>query len=98
MVKEILQLENTNANDFKNEIVKDITQALKGYVTNLQNPDNETLLTRDETAKLLSVSLVTLWDWTKKDIIPAYRIGNKVRYKKGEVLKSLNQKNQFGQF
>ena len=98
MVKEILQLESTNANDFKNEIVKDITLALKGYTTNLQNPDNETLLTREETAKLLSVSLVTLWDWTKKDIIPAYRIGNKVRYKKSEVLKSLNQKNQFGQF
>ena len=31
MVKEILQLESTNANDFKNEIVKDITLALKGY-------------------------------------------------------------------
>lgn len=97
MVKEILQLESTNANDFKNEIVKDITLALKGYATNLQYPDNETLLTREETAKLLSVSLVTLWDWTKKDIIPAYRIGNKVRYKKSEVFKSLNQKNQFGQ-
>ena len=61
------------------------------------NEQTDQLLTREETAKLLSVSLVTLWDWTKKDIIPAYRIGNKVRYKKSEVLKSLNQKNQFGQ-
>lgn len=96
MIKQILHLESTNATDFKNEIVKDITQALKGFATTLQNSDHDTLLTRLETAKLLSVSLVTLWDWTKKDIIPAYRIGNKVRYKKSEVLKSLNQKNQFG--
>jgi excisionase family DNA binding protein len=95
MAKEILQIENINANDFKNEIVKDVTQALKGYATTLQNPDNEILLTREETAKMLSVSLVTLWDWTKKDIIPAYRIGNKVRYKKAEVLTALQQMNKF---
>ena len=42
------------------------------------NEQTDQLLTREETAKLLSVSLVTLWDWTKKDIIPAYRIGNKI--------------------
>ncbi|MCL9804911.1 helix-turn-helix domain-containing protein [Flavobacterium amniphilum] len=95
MAKEILQIENINANDFKNEIVKDVTQALKGYATTLQNPDNEILLTREETAKMLSVSLVTLWSWTKDDIIPAYRIGNKVRYKKAEVLTALQQMNKF---
>ncbi len=95
MAKEILQIENINANDFKNEIVKDVTQALKGYATTLQNPDNEILLTREETAKMLSVSLVTLWAWTKEDIIPAYRIGNKVRYKKAEVLTALQQMNKF---
>ena len=95
MSKEILQLENTNANDFKNEIVKDVTNALKGYAETLQNPDNNKLLTRQETAELLSVSLVTLWDWTKKDILPAYRIGNKVRYKKCEILLALQQMNKF---
>ena len=95
MSKEILQVENTNANDFKNEIVKDVTNALKGYAETLQNPDNEKLLTRQETASLLSVSLVTLWDWTKKDIVPAYRIGNKVRYKKQEILQALQQMNKF---
>lgn len=95
MSKEILQVENTNANDFKNEIVKDVTNALKGYAETLRNPDNEKLLTRQETASLLSVSLVTLWDWTKKDIVPAYRIGNKVRYKKQEILLALQQMNKF---
>lgn len=95
MSKEILQLENTNANDFKNEIVKDVTNALIGYAETLQNPDINKLLTRQETADLLSVSLVTLWDWTKKDIVPAYKIGNKVRYKKQEILLALQQMNKF---
>lgn len=90
----ILQLENTNALDFKNEIVKDVITALKGFANTLQ-PDNEQLLTREETAKMLSVSLVTLWDWTRKDIVPAYRIGNKVRYKKSEVSEALQKMNKF---
>jgi excisionase family DNA binding protein len=91
----IVQLENTNANDFKNEIVKGVTNALKGYAETLQNPDKDKLLSRQETADLLLVSLVTLWDWTKKDLIPAYRIGNKVRYKKSEVLEALQKMNKF---
>ncbi|MEO6176519.1 MAG: helix-turn-helix domain-containing protein [Flavobacterium circumlabens] len=90
----VLQLENTNALDFKNEIVKEVVAALKGFANTLQ-PDNEKLLTREETAKMLSVSLVTLWDWTRKDLIPAYRIGNKVRYKKSEVSEALKKMNKF---
>ncbi|MCL9806940.1 helix-turn-helix domain-containing protein [Flavobacterium amniphilum] len=99
MAKEILQFENINATDFKNEIIDGVILALKNNPGSLQlNEQTDQLLTRLETAKLLSISLVTLWDWTKKDIIPAYRIGNKVRYKRSEILKSLNQKNQFGEF
>lgn len=90
----VLQLENTNALDFKNEIVKEVINAFKGFAYTLQ-PDNDQLLTREETSKMLSVSLVTLWDWTRKDLIPAYRIGNKVRYKKSEVLEALQKMNKF---
>ena len=97
-MKNVIQLENIDSTEFKNEIIDGVLLALKNNAGSLQlNEQTDQLLTREETAKLLSVSLVTLWDWTKKDIIPAYRIGNKVRYKKSEVLKSLNQKNQFGQ-
>jgi excisionase family DNA binding protein len=95
-MKNVLQLENIDALAFKNEIIEGVLLALKNYGGTLQLIENvDQLLTREETAKLLSVSLVTLWDWTRKDLIPAYRIGNKIRYKKSEVLKSLNQKNQF---
>ena len=95
MTKQILQIENTNTLDFKNEILNGVSDVLKGFANTLQTQDQDILLTRDETSKLLSVSLVTLWDWTRKDIIPAYRIGNKVRYKKSEVLNALQQMNQF---
>jgi excisionase family DNA binding protein len=94
-MKNVLQLENTTALDFKNEISTVLENLLIKFSSNFQTQENDKLLTRDETAKMLSVSLVTLWDWTRKDIIPAYRIGNKIRYKKSEVLESLIQKNKF---
>ncbi len=47
------------------------------------------LLSRHEVAKMLGISLMTLYTWTKKGIIPAYRIGNKIKYKKSEVLESM---------
>jgi len=95
MTKQILQIENTNTTDFKNEILEGVSNVLKDFANNLQSKENEVLLTREETAKLLSVSLVTLWDWTRKDIIAAYRIGSKIRYKKSDVINSLSKKNQF---
>jgi excisionase family DNA binding protein len=95
MTKQIVQIENTNSLDFKNEIVNGLSEVLKNFANLQTQLDQDVLLTREETSKMLSVSLVTLWDWTRKDLVPAYRIGNKVRYKKSEVLSALQQMNQF---
>ena len=94
MTKQILQLENVTASEFRSEIVKDVTKALLSYSEN-QNKEEEAILTRQQTADLLSISLVTLWEWTNKNILQAYRIGKKVRYKKKEVLSALKQMNKF---
>lgn len=55
-----------------------------------QNPkSDEDLITRSETAKILGISLATLHDFTQRGIVPAYRLGTRIRYKKSEVLDSL---------
>lgn len=94
MIKQILQIENTNSSEFIPQIVNEFKQLLKDSKT--QSQDDEVLLTREQSAEMLSVSLVTLWKYTKDDIIPAYRIGNNVRYKKSEILLALKQMNRFG--
>ena len=53
-------------------------------------PNYPEILSRKEVAELLGISLVTLWTWSKKGIIPSYVIGTRIRYKKAEVLKALN--------
>lgn len=95
MSKQITQIENTNADDFKNEIINGVITALKSFGGQSQTNNSEIILSREEAAKLLKISLVTLWDMTRKDKIPAFRIGNKVRYKKSDVLNALTKKNQF---
>jgi excisionase family DNA binding protein len=53
--------------------------------------ESEDLLTRKEAANLLGVSLPTLHEYTTRSIIPAYRLGTRVRYKKGEILDCLRK-------
>lgn len=67
----------------------DLLLEFKNVITSLLNKNKEeedTLLIRQETANLLKVSLVILWVWTRKDVVPIYRNGYKVRYKKNKVL------------
>ena len=55
----------------------------------------EKYLTRQETAKMLQVSLVTLHEWSKRGVIQSYRIGGRIRYKQTEIDEALTEvKNQ----
>lgn len=73
-------------------------ESLETQIKQLQSkPETSTekLITRDETAELLGVSLVTIHNWVKANILKAYRVGNKVRFKESEVfsaLQSINSK------
>ena len=65
---------------------------LSKHFTDLKPPNPATeLLTRKEAAKLLSISLPTLLDFTKSGKIIGYRIGTRVRYKRSELEQSLKQ-------
>ncbi len=82
-------LNNVSATELKDLISESVRKELE----NLHNtPKQETeLLTRKEVAEILSISLVTLNDWTKRGLIPALRIGSRIRYNKANVLESLRQ-------
>lgn len=54
-------------------------------------PDDERLLSKQELAAELGVSLVTLTDWMKKGL-PYLRLHKRVYFKKSEVLKIMQQK------
>lgn len=91
-MKQTIQIENTNCEDFKNEIINGVVAQMQNLVQIKAEPESDRLLSRNETAKLLSISLVSLWSMTKENIIPAYQIGKSVRYKHSEVLQALKLK------
>jgi excisionase family DNA binding protein len=51
-------------------------------------PENE-FLTRDEVCKLLSLNKTSLWKHTKAGKLKSYGIGNRILYKKCEVLEAV---------
>ena len=84
-----LLIESLTVNEFKELISEAIRQELINYIKAPENPKSTEFITRQETARFLKISLPTLNSWTKTGLIPAYRIGNRVRYKLQEVEQSL---------
>jgi excisionase family DNA binding protein len=51
------------------------------------------LLSANETCELLKIKRTTLWKHTKSGKLTSYGIGNRVFYKKEEILKNLTRIN-----
>ncbi len=56
---------------------------------------NDEILTRREVQELLKIGRTKLWELTRKNVIPAYRMGSGnrsgLRYKRSELLAWLDQ-------
>ena len=70
----------------KQELNK-ITEVIKLNPKDSGNESN--IISRTETAKLLGVSLTTLFIWNRDSILKAKKIGRRVYYLKDEVLSKL---------
>lgn len=93
----ITQVFGVSPEEFKESILTDVRAEIKSLAQNFQPITPQEYLTRQETAEILKVSLVTLSDWNKKKILNPYRLGNLIRYKRSEIeqaLVSINAKRQ----
>lgn len=73
------------------ELLSQIKSIVAGAVKEHQNTElKQMLLSPAETCKLFNpeISRVTLHEWTKQGLIPAYRMGGRVYYNYGEVIDS----------
>ena len=71
-----------------------ISNAVKVEIEKLSLHKPEPLteyITRKDTAGILGISLPTLNDWSKRGVIPSYRIASRVRYNREEVLNSVKK-------
>ena len=84
----IIQLTPKQIKNLLSEVVKPEIENLK---QSFQPKEPVNLLTRKEAAKLLKINLSTLWAWTNKGIIKSYAIGNRIYYKRHEILQALTE-------
>ena len=68
-----------------------ILQGVKSIFAQFSNPEEDKLLSRKETAEFFQVDLVTIHNWTKKKKLRSHQIGNRVYYKKIELLECLTE-------
>ena len=88
--KKVIEIENISVDELTEIIAEKLVDKLEKRIATLISKQNdEELLTRTETVELLKINLTTLWNWTKKGKITAYGIGNRVYYKRGEIMKAL---------
>ena len=92
-MEEIL-LNGINLSDIKKVLREVLEEKSNDFAKPVKSEDQE-YLSRKEVAKLLKISLTTLNDWSKQGIVQAYRIGNRVLYKKKEIEDSVSKVQSF---
>ncbi len=85
---------NLNVLQFEELLKSTVKEQFDNFKRSIPNGNDEELLTREETYKLLKIDSSTLWAWTKKGKINAYGIANRRYYRKSEILKCLIPLNQ----
>ncbi|WP_375580592.1 helix-turn-helix domain-containing protein [Marivirga tractuosa] len=71
-----------------NQVVVEAIKALKPVEQPVKE-DRYQLLSRNEAAEFLKITLVTLSDWSKRSIIKAHYLGGRVYYVKEELIRAL---------
>jgi excisionase family DNA binding protein len=93
-MEHFIQIKIENSEDFKNEIIRGVVAQIKDLGLNNQKRDenpNE-LISRADSAKILNLSLVKLWELTKENALPVVKIGGKVLYKRSDLEQFINAK------
>lgn len=77
---------------FKDLIKASIKEVLNSMPNSEALDSKDDFLSRQETAKLLYLSLTTLDTYTREGILKGYKVGHRVLYKKSEINNSLLEK------
>ena len=86
-------LQNVSLKQLESLMARVVNDQLKEIYNGQPTNEEEVLLTRDEACSYLKISLTSLWKWTKNGKINAYGIGNRVYYKKAELIESVKRIN-----
>ncbi|GAB2784480.1 hypothetical protein GCM10027275_30860 [Rhabdobacter roseus] len=85
-----IQLVSYTPEQFETLLKESVTAVLQRWTPPIKSQSNlPEYLTRQQTANLLQISLVTLNDWCKRGVLQSKRIQGRVRFERAEVESAL---------
>lgn len=84
-----IHLIQTTPEELGEKIVSKINKRLLFLENRLLEQEPSEYLTRNQTAKYFKVDVVTIYHWTKKGVLKAYKVSNRVYYKREEIEKAM---------
>ncbi len=94
MKKKLIQVYMADPEEFKNEILAGVEKLLEDFSKQFEPKEPEIWMTRKDVGELLGISLVTIHNWSKNGILKAYKIGNRVRFRRLEIEQTLLNSNR----
>ncbi len=92
MITKTLQITEVTIDELADKVAEKLLAKIEVYLNQLNKKDNDTLLTRQETADYLRVSLTTIHHWSNHKIIKPIYLGNRVYFIKQHILDILEKK------
>lgn len=86
--KKFILIEALTVNDLVAEMAKEVSKIYNNSKAPGIENDADKLITRQNVADIFGISLPTVHSWANTGILIAYKIGNKTRFKKSEVLQA----------
>ncbi len=94
MRQNVTQVEHTTKDELVHKILNGVEDKLNQFEKKFQPKEPTIWLTKKEVASLLSISTVTVDDWSKKNILSPFRIGNRIRFDRKTVELALTKINK----
>ncbi|MFD1616572.1 helix-turn-helix domain-containing protein [Gelatiniphilus marinus] len=91
MITKTIQITEVTADELADTVADKLMLKIENYLKELSKKQNDEILTRQEVADYLRISLVTIHSWNKHGILNPIRMGNRIFYKKQDILDVLEQ-------
>ncbi|WP_435255279.1 helix-turn-helix transcriptional regulator [Tenacibaculum sp. A30] len=91
MITKTIQITEVTVEELADEVANKLMLKIENYLKELSKKKNDEILTRQEVADYLKISFATIYSWNKHGILNPIRMGNRVFYRKQDILNVLEQ-------
>ena len=90
MITKTIQITEVTVDELADKVADKLLLKIEDYLKELSKSKNDELLTRQEVAEYLRISLVTIHSY-KHGVLNPIRMGNRILYKKQDILDVLEE-------